>query len=153
MADEPQIEETTTIEDSEPQEVTEEQPEESAKPFEGEYDPERARRTIDKLRDEVRDLKQKKDAPQPDPEAGKLAVENLQLKVALETGLTAKQAARLRGATREEMLEDAHDLFEAFAPRKEEPKSQQPRPRLKGGSQPETEPETSAKDISASLRV
>lgn len=153
MADEPQIEETTTNEDSAPQEVTEEQPEEDAKPFEGEFDPERARRTIDTLRSEVRDLKQKKDAPQVDPEAGKLAVENLQLKVALETGLTVKQAARLRGATREEMLEDAHELFEAFAPRKEEPKSQQPRPRLKGGSQPETEPELSEKDIASKLRV
>lgn len=149
MVEEPQ--EETVTEDSEPQ--MDEQPEEGAKPFEGEFDPERARRTIDKLRDEVKDLKKQKEAPADDPEKGALSVENLQLKVALETGLTAKQATRLRGSTREEMLEDAADLFETFSPRREEPKSQQPRPRLKGGSQPEVEPEVSPKDIAARLRV
>lgn len=153
MADEPLVEEETVVQDSAPEQVEEQQEDGAAKPFEGEFDPERARRTIDKLRGEVKDLKQQKSAPADDPEKGKLAVENLQLKVALETGLTAKQASRLRGTTREEMLEDAADLFETFSPRKEEPKSQQPRPRLKGGSQPEVEPELSAKDIAAQIRL
>lgn len=152
MADEPQIEEET-VEDETPETVEEEQPEAEPQPFDGEFDAERARRTIDTLRGEVRELKKQKETPADDPEKGQLSVENLQLRVALETGLTAKQASRLRGATREEMLDDAHELFEAFAPRREEPKSQQPRPRLKGGAKPEEEPELSGKDIAAKIRL
>lgn len=153
MAEEPQIEETANEGETPEETVEETQQERESKPFEGEFDPERARRTIDTLRSEVRDLKKQKESPAEDPEKGALSLENLQLKVALETGLTVKQAARLKGATREEMLEDAHDLFEAFAPRREEPKSQQPRPRLKGGSKPEVEPEVSPKDVASKLRV
>lgn len=151
MADEPQVEEEVI--ETETVEVTSDAEEGEAEPFEGEYDPARARRTIDKLRDELREAKKQKAAPVDDPEKGALSVENLQLKVALETGLTAKQASRLRGATREEMLEDAHELFEAFAPRKDEPRTNRPAPRLKGGSRPEVEPELSAKDIAAGIRL
>lgn len=153
MADEPQVEEEAVTGDSVAGEAEEAQQVEDEKPFEGEFDPERARRTIDKLRGEVKDLKKQKETPVDDPEKGALSMENLQLKVALETGLTAKQASRLRGETREEMLEDAHELFEAFAPRKEEPKTNRPAPRLKGGSRPEVEPELSAKDIAAGIRL
>lgn len=151
MAEEPQIEEET-IEGQEPKKVEEEQHDEG-KPFEGEYDPQRARKLIDKLRDENAALKKQKDAPQPDPEADKLRVENLQLRVALELGIPEKLASRLRGSTREELIEDAAELMDTVSPRREEPKSQQPRPRLKGGSQPEVEPELSDKDIAAKLRV
>lgn len=143
MADEP-IEETEGVETTD--EVEEEQQEDEQKPFEGEYDPQRARKLIDKLRNENAALKKQKDTPD-DPEKARLAVENLQLKVALELGLPAKLATRLQGSTREELIEDAGDLMDTVAPRKEEIKSQQPRPRLKGGSQPDAEPEMSADDI------
>jgi len=80
-------------------------------------------------------------------------VENLQLRVALELGIPEKLATRLRGSTREELIEDAGELLDTVSPQKrEEPKSQQPKPRLKGGSQPQEEPELSAKDIVAAAR-
>lgn len=142
MADEP-IEETEDVETTD--EVEEEQ-QEDERPFEGEYDPQRARKLIDKLRNENAALKKQKDTPD-DPEKERLAVENLQLKIALELGIPAKLATRLQGTTREELIEDAADLMDTVAPRKEEIKSQQPRPRLKGGSQPDAEPEMSADDI------
>ncbi len=152
MADEPQIEEET-VEDETPETVEEEQPEAEPQPFDGEFDAERARRTIDTLRGEVRELKKQKDAPAEDPETGKLRTENLQLRVALELGIPEKLASRLRGSTREELLEDAAELIDIVTPRKEEPKSQQPRPRLKGGAKPEEEPELSGKDIAAKIRL
>lgn len=146
MADEPQIEEET-VEDETPETVEEEQPEEDANAFEGDYDPARARKLIDKLRGENAALKKQKEAPQADPETDKLRVENLQLRVALELGIPEKLASRLRGSTREELIEDAAELMDTVSPRREEPKSQQPRPRLKGGSRPDAEPEMSADDI------
>lgn len=152
MAEEPQIEEET-VEVETTETVEEEQQDDEAKPFEGEYDPQRARKLIDKLRDENAALKKQKEAPQADPESDKLRVENLQLRVAIELGIPEKLASRLRGSTREELIEDAAELMDTVSPRREEPKSQQPRPRLKGGSQPEEEPEVSAKDIAARLRV
>lgn len=152
MADEPIEEETVEVETTDAVE-DEQQQDEEPKPFEGEYDPQRARKLIDKLREENAALKKQKDAPQPDPESDKLRVENLQLRVALELGIPEKLASRLQGSTREELIEDAAELMDTVAPRKEEPKSQQPRPRLKGGSQPNVEPELSAKDIAAKLRV
>lgn len=150
MADEPtNEEETETVEAT--VEFEGEPKDEDPKPFDGEYDPKRARRTIDTLREEIRGLKEQKKAP--DPETDKLRTENLQLRVALELGIPEKLASRLRGSTREELIEDAADLLDTVAPRRDEPKTQQPRPRLKGGSQPEEEPELSAKDIAAKIRM
>lgn len=151
MAEEPHIEEET-VEDETPETVEEEQPDEDAKPFDGDYDPVRARKLIDKLRGENAELKKQKDTPAEDPETGKLRTENLQLRVALELGIPEKLASRLQGSTREELLEDAADLLDIVSPRKDEPKSQQPRPRLKGGAKPEDEPELTAKDIVAAAR-
>lgn len=151
MADEPNIE-TDEVETTEPVEEAA-TVEDDAKPFEGEYDPQRARNLIDKLRKENAVLKKQKDEPKDDPEKGALRVENLQLRVALELGIPEKLATRLRGTTREELIEDAADLMDTVAPRREEPRSQQPRPRLKGGSQPEVEPELSAEDIASRIRI
>lgn len=152
MADEPQIE-NEPVEEIETEPI-EEEPDDDAKPFDGEYDAARARRTIDKLRGDIRDLKKQKEAPKDDPERDRLTVENLQLRVALELGIPEKLATRLRGSTREELIEDAGELLDTVSPQKrEEPKSQQPKPRLKGGSQPQEEPELSAKDIAANLRI
>lgn len=149
MADEPIVESQEEVETAETDEN--EQQEDKTKSFQGEYDPERARNLIDKLRKENNDLRKQKDAPKSDPEKEALARENLQLKVAMELGIPEKLATRLQGATREELLEDAADLMDTVAPRK--PKTNRPQPRLKGGSQPEEEPELSAKDIAAGLRI
>lgn len=157
MAEEPHIEEET-VEDETPETVEEEQPEGDGQ-LDGDYEPERMIKLRDKLRaqlkaknEEIQKLKDQKVADS-DADAGKLRTENLQLRVALELGIPEKLASRLQGSTREELLEDAADLLDIIAPRKEEPKSQQPRPRLKGGAKPEEEPELSAKDIAANIRL
>ncbi|MFD2757098.1 hypothetical protein [Gulosibacter faecalis] len=115
--------------------------------FEGDFDPKRARRTIDRLRQENKQLKAK-------PKDADVQRENLQLRAALKLGVPESFASRLRGETVEEMIEDAGELLDALgvkggekddtalrAPRRE------PRRRLSGGSQPAKEPEMSADDI------
>ncbi|HUH52602.1 MAG TPA: hypothetical protein VLZ31_00965 [Microbacteriaceae bacterium] len=98
MADEPIVESQEEVETAETDEN--EQQEDKTKSFQGEYDPERARNLIDKLRKENNDLRKQKDAPKSDPEKEALARENLQLKVAMELGIPEKLATRLQGATR-----------------------------------------------------
>ncbi|MCZ7526562.1 MAG: hypothetical protein M5U14_09405 [Acidimicrobiia bacterium] len=56
--------------------------------------------------------------------------------VAAEKGLTAEQARRLTGATREELEADADDLLAAFGTPSKAPPSTRPRPELRGGSDP-----------------
>lgn len=67
----------------------------------------------------------------------------LRLEVAFEKGLTPKQAKRLTGSTREELEADAEELLEDFKPSDEtkRPPTTRPRERLRGGADPEDEPE------------
>lgn len=70
----------------------------------------------------------------------------LRLEVAAAKGLTAGQAKRLAGATREELEADADELLADFAPapRGEEDKptpGSRPKERLRGGGDPTEEPE------------
>jgi len=65
----------------------------------------------------------------------------LRYEVAAERGLTAAQAKRLTGATREEMLADADDLLESFGGAGKRPPSQKPTENLRGGGDPDDEPE------------
>jgi len=73
----------------------------------------------------------------------KSAADANRLRVALAKGLTEKQAARLVGSTIEELEADADELIAAFKgtepPAKRVPGK--PRENLKGGSNPEIEPE------------
>lgn len=70
----------------------------------------------------------------------------LRAEVAMAKGLTAAQAKRLAGTSREELEADADEILEAFPvtptdePPKGGPPSRQPRPDLKGGSDPTEEP-------------
>lgn len=72
-------------------------------------------------------------------ENDELKAAQLRFEVAQAKGLTPKQAARLRGTTREELEADADDLLEDFP--KPVPVSQQPRESLRGGGKPDEEPE------------
>jgi hypothetical protein len=68
----------------------------------------------------------------------------LHLEVAVEKGLTAAQAKRLTGTTREELEADADELIELFAGKNDDPKkppTQRPKERLRGGADPDEEPE------------
>lgn len=65
----------------------------------------------------------------------------LRLEVALEKGLTAKQAGRLVGSTKEELEADADELLETFGGGKPPSVPRRPAPRLSGGGDPDDEPE------------
>lgn len=68
----------------------------------------------------------------------------IRLEVASEKGLSPKQAARLTGTTKEELEEDADELLEIFKPSaKEKANNGKPKERLRGGGDPEEEPEES----------
>lgn len=68
----------------------------------------------------------------------------LQLEVALDKGLTATQAKRLIGTTREELESDADELVASFKPAEDDGKggpARRPTERLRGGGAPASEPE------------
>lgn len=70
----------------------------------------------------------------------------MRLEVAADKGLTPAQAKRLVGATREEMEADADDLLATFGPKTDPPPKAprvpgKPTPRLRGGGDPDEEPE------------
>lgn len=116
--------------------------------FEGEFDPKRARRTIDRLRGELKAEKAKKTAPKDTAESKRLGQENLRLRVALKAGLDDDLADRLRGETEDELLADAQKLLDRFYPEeKEKAKPRQPQTRLKGGAKPNEEPELTADQL------
>lgn len=102
-------------------------------PWGDDFDPARAWKTIQKLRarenelaplaqrareleesqkSEAQRLIEERDAIKAERDAMKL--EALRLRIASEKGLTPKQAARLRGATEEEMSADADELLAEF---------------------------------------
>jgi hypothetical protein len=82
----------------------------------------------------------------------------LRAEVAAEKGLTAAQAKRLVGASREELEADADEILTAFAPsgagekKDPPPPGSRPRPELRGGSDPtEAPPEMDPAKLAASV--
>ncbi len=149
----------------EPEGTTEETPEEPDD-WKGEFDPERAKKTIGKLREELRAAKSDK-APQSekdekaisslrkqlaDLEGKAKAVDEkdqqisaqeatiLRYEVAFDLGLPKELASRLRGNDRDEMLQDAQALLELVSAGKRPP-TKRPAESLRGGGEPEREPE------------
>jgi hypothetical protein len=135
--------------------ATEEKPTEAEKPDQSqeddgdkqdEWDPERAKKKIAKLNSEAANLRKRvNEAPKADDLAAKesrikeLEPENLRLRVGYELGLPMQIALRLQGSTKEEMVADAQTLVEMIAPAKRP--SQKPVEALRGGLQPDAEPE------------
>ena len=115
--------------------------------FEGEFDAKRARRTIDRLRRERNTAREAAKNAKNDPETTRLQAENLRLRVAMKVGLDDDLADRLKGTTEDELLEDAQKLLDRFYPAEKKLPTRQPKPVLKGGSQPDEEPDLSADDI------
>ncbi|MCS4277723.1 hypothetical protein M2390_002932 [Mycetocola sp. BIGb0189] len=123
--------------------------------FDGEFDPARARQTINRLRAEEKKLKQElADAKKPTPAAPDpaLQLENLQLSVALQLGIPKDLALRLRGTTEEELIADADALIAQFE-RKPAAPARVTRTGPKGGTTPSAEPEKSPRDIAAGIRL
>lgn len=82
----------------------------------------------DRLREQVEQLKS---------EAQQNAAKALRAEIAAEKGLTAAQAKRLVGSSREELEADADEILEAFPTGGvKPPPSDKPRPDLRGGTDP-----------------
>lgn len=123
------------------------------------WDPERARRKIGKVNSENKALRERATAAEKKAasvdeltqENGGLKATVLQLEVGYELGLPLAIAKRLQGATREEMLADAEALVDLVAPAKRPP-TNRPTETLRGGGQPEREPEeTDTRKIGARM--
>lgn len=97
---------------------------------------------VDRLK---RELEKAQSAPKEDTEA---RLENARLRLALDNGLTAKQAARLRGETAEELEKDLPELMELIGQQETGP----PRGNFRTGNDDglpseETDPEKLAKYV------
>lgn len=118
--------------------------------FQGKFDPKRAKRTINRLRRENKNLKR---GGKRGDDVAALRTENLQLKVAGKLGIPQGLASRLRGKTEDEMVEDASELLDELGlggdDEEEKPRTRQPKPKPKprGGSNPSRPQERSADDI------
>jgi hypothetical protein len=146
----------TTAEEQNPNDETQESPEDDRDEA---WDPERARRKIGKVNSENKALRERATAAEKkaasaqdlEQENGGLKATVLQLEVGYELGLPLAIAKRLQGSTREEMLADAEALVELVAPAKRPP-SNRPAEQLRGGGNPEREPEeTDLKKLGARM--
>jgi hypothetical protein len=82
--------------------------EKEAKAREGETEVQRLTRERDEARENERKAREAK------PKEGEKTAAELRLEVALDMGLTAVQAKRLQGNTKEELEADAKDLLDSF---------------------------------------
>lgn len=83
---------------------------------------------VERLREQVTAVTKERD---------ELSSSSMRSDIAIAKGLTAAQAKRLVGATREELEADADEIIEAFpAGGVKPPPSQKPNPDLKGGTDP-----------------
>lgn len=121
----------------------------------GDYDDlKKKAQELDKLREgEKSELQKAQDAA---AEAAKRAeaaeARALRHEVAAAKGLTPAQAKRLAGATKEELEADADEILRDFPTAATPPPSQQPRPTLRGGGDPSSEPgETDPAKLAASV--
>ncbi len=114
--------------------------------FDGEFDAKRARSLITKLRGQLK-AEREASKPKDTPDTAKLQDENLRLRVALSVGLDEDLADRLRGTTRDELLEDAQKLVDRLSPKEAKLVDRTPKPRLRGGSTPDKEPELTPEQV------
>lgn len=149
----------TEIDDTEETETEETEVEETDESEDEEFDAERARKKISKANREAKNLRERlkkfeeaeakrKDAEKSDLEkaaeraeaaekrAAELELNALRNEVALSKGLTAAQAKRLQGSTKEELEDDADDLLETFGASKETTNKRKAT-KLRGGSNPD----------------
>lgn len=108
----------------------------------------RARELEDQSKTETQRLTEQLQAS--DRRAGESAAAALRYEVALEQGLTAVQARRLVGTTKEELEADARELLESFGQR--EPVRRRPAERLTGGGAPEGGGDGLSEDMNTLIR-
>lgn len=155
VTDEATEEPTTDVEESDAPEADEDETPDWRKNF----DPDKAAARINKLQSEAKNLRERakqaeqkaKGADDKDNRISTLEAENLRLAVGYELGLPLELASRLRGANKDELVEDARALVELVGTPKA-PTQRKPVEALRGGGQPEKEPEeTDVRKIGARM--
>jgi len=148
-AQEPQVDEQNQSQEdqvSESEQVGDEQ--NGPQGDEASFDASKALDKIKKLNSEAKNLRAAKKAAEDKAAAAgdaadrakSLEAENLRLRVAASNGLPVELIDRLKGDTEEEILKDAETLLELIAAPKGAP-SNRPKPSLRGGGEPQVEPE------------
>ena len=121
------------------------------------FDPDKAADRIRKLQSEAKNLRERAktaekkvgDVDTLTKERDGLAADNLRLTIGYELGLPMALAKRLQGATREELIADADELVKIAGAR---PVARKPVEALRGGGEPEREPEeTDVRKIGARM--
>ena len=108
----------------------------------------RVKELEDASKTEVQRLAEARDSEKS--RADKVEGELLRLRVGLAKGLTEAQAKRLVGSTKEELEADADDLLATFGGGGR-PGSSRPTERLRGGGDPDEEPEPDLTKIAADI--
>lgn len=135
-------------EDQPTEDQSQDSPEEASEEPTDAWDPERAKRKISKVNSENKALRERATAAEKKAEGvdevrqqnTTLGSENLRLRVGYELGLPLEIAMRLQGDDRDTMVKDAEKLVELIAPTKR-PGTQRPTEALRGGLEPDKEPE------------
>lgn len=154
-------------------------PKDETPPWGDDFDPQRAWKTITSLREKEKEaarlagkVKEYEDAQKTEAEkaAERLATaektaadstsEAMRLRVALAKapeGIKPEQilraAKRIAGSTEEELAADAEDYFSDLAPSTRSTTTRKPQERLRGGGDPEEEPdETDPRKLAAAIR-
>lgn len=112
------------------------------------FDPDKARDKIRKLSSEAKNLRDRAKSAEEkvhgveekDKQIGALEAANLRYEVAFDLGLPKELVPRLQGSTKDELLKDAEQLLELVTPAKRPP-AKRPVENLRGGGEPEREPE------------
>lgn len=129
-------------------EDAQEAPKDDGPEWRKDFDPDKAADRIRKLASEAKNLRTRakdaeekaKGADELTKENGSLTAENLRLKVGYELGLPLALAERLRGSTRDELISDADELVK-IAGAGRATTTRKPTEALRGGGEPEREPE------------
>lgn len=107
------------------------------------FDAERALKKIHKANAEAARLRERarKAETDRDEKVSALEAEKLRLRIGYRLGLPEKLIDRLKGTTEEEILADAEDMLGALGAGKKPNPTQKPKEALRGGTQPDDEPE------------
>lgn len=144
-----QAAEATEQESDESQQGADSQEEtEADSDWRNDFDPDKARDKIRKLNSEAKGLRERAktaeekaaSADKKDEQISALEATTLRYEVAFDLGLPKELVPRLHGSTKEELIEDAEKLLDLVSPAKR-PATKRPAESLRGGGEPEREPE------------
>ena len=143
-----QPDETTEPDQSDAPEADEQDDREDEPDWRSNFDADKAADRIRKLQSEAKNLRTRakeaeekaKGADEKDTRIAALEATNLQYEVGYDLGLPKELVSRLRGSTRDELIEDAKSLLELVKTPATRA-TRKPVEALRGGGEPEQEPE------------